>query len=700
MFRSLYSGVSGLTANLTEIDVISNNIANSNTIGFKAGRVTFAEMLTQNVRSASRPISGGQGGTNPIQIGLGTIVGSVDTNFNQGNFQTTGIKTDLAIQGNGFFIMSDGLSSYYTRAGAFGLDSQNFLVNPATGHHVQGVMANDDGAILPGTMEDLFIDTSLVMEAQSTENVELFGNLDSDSDAMETVLESDTFLARAESGDLLTNMFGKGANSFDLHEGDLISVSVMFGTGAPWSPTTPFMVGGTDINGGDSYGDLVEWLNNSFLSSGFPPVTFSIDSDTGALHVDNQSQETLTNLSLNVGGRVHFNQNFEFPTTIEHNTFALTNTGDPERGEMRAPASADDMFSELYGVDGKPLGLDMESGSALVEINGTQGGEAITSMVMTIYEYTTTMQEFLTQLQGAFRIASGSVSLDENGGIVVRGDVGTTNAIGDITIREVLGPGASNDIIESSFHFLETQEARDEQSFSVATTVFDSLGTGHTIHFVFQKESGLNEWIWRAEMEGDETIILGNQGRARFTENGAVSSFTYDDGSSQLTFRPQPIGEEGADLVTLDIDYGTLGQLDGLTQFDASGSLQALADGYTTGTLVDFEIDQSGLIIGHYSNDTVQNLARIGLVQFSNPAGLSRAADNTYRRSGNSGTPLESFPGEGHGTTVVPGTLESSNVDLAEQFTRLVVAQRAFQANARVITAGDQILQEMVSIIR
>ncbi|PIE76088.1 hypothetical protein CSA17_04070 [bacterium DOLJORAL78_65_58] len=133
MFKSLYSGVSGLTANLTSLDVIGNNIANSNTTGFKSGRVTFNEMLTQTIRSASRPVGGGLGGTNAQQIGLGTSVGSIDTNFNQGNFQTTGRTTDLAIQGSGFFILSDGTSNVYTRAGIFGLDSENSLVSPSTG---------------------------------------------------------------------------------------------------------------------------------------------------------------------------------------------------------------------------------------------------------------------------------------------------------------------------------------------------------------------------------------------------------------------------------------------------------------------------------------------------------------------------------------------------------------------------------------
>ena len=152
MFKSLYSGVSGLSANLTKLDVIGNNIANSNTVGFKSGRVTFNEMLTQTLKSASRPVAGGLGGTNPQQVGLGTQVGSIDSNFSQGNFETTGKNTDLAIQGAGFFILSDGVSNSYTRAGIFGLDSENILVNPTTGMRVQGVMADSSGTIPAGPM--------------------------------------------------------------------------------------------------------------------------------------------------------------------------------------------------------------------------------------------------------------------------------------------------------------------------------------------------------------------------------------------------------------------------------------------------------------------------------------------------------------------------------------------------------------------
>ncbi len=697
MFRSLYSGVSGLNANLVEIDVIGNNIANSNTIGFKVGRVTFNEMLTQNMRAASRPVSGGLGGTNPQQVGLGTQVGSIDTNFNQGNFRTTGIKTDLALQGPGFFVLSDGLAKHYTRAGVFGLDSNNILVNPTTGLRVQGLMADENGVVGTGSFTDIFIDPSQVVPASASTEVQLMGNLDADSDAIETILESNSFLTVAEESDLLVSLAGQSEGFFDLHEGDLISVSAMI-DGQMVSPA-PFLVGGQSPSGGATYGDLRDWLMNAFSGEGYS-LDFQIGSD-GDLQVWNHSGFDVTNLSLAVGGKANFNVNFQFPSSIENApTETWVSTANGEIGEIRAPAAGADLFEDLYNENGQHLGLDLTDGTAIIDIRGTRGGEAITSQTMTITQGATTLAEFLTQLQAAFRISSHPVEINELGEIVMRGEVGTTNAIGDVSITEVLDAGSSNSIIETSFQFLQTQQARDEQTFAVATTAYDSLGGAHTISFTFQKVSGLNEWIWQAEMDGGEEIMLGGTGRIRFTENGTISNFTFDDGSSTLTFRPQGQDEEGAELVTLAIDYGNVGALNGLTQFEGPGTLQSITNGYTTGQLVDFEIDQSGMIVGQFSNDSVRNLARIGMAMFSNPAGLNREENNTYNRSGNSGQAMETFAGEAHGTTIIPGTLENSNVDLAEQFTRLVIAQRAFQANARVITTGDQIMQEMVSLVR
>ncbi len=695
MLRAMYSGVSGLNANLVEIDVIGNNIANANTIGFKTGRVTFNEMLTQQLRSASRPVAGGRGGTNPQQVGLGTIVGSIDTLFTQGNFQTTGIKTDLALQGAGFFILSDGTSNVYTRAGTFGLDSENTLVNPSNGLRVQGIMADENGAIRPGAMTDIVIDPSLVVPAQATTSVQLYGNLDADSDAMETILESSAFLAAAEGTDELVDLAGQTGGYFDLHEGDLINASA-FIDGQQRSAT--FLIGGAWPDGGTTYQELADWLSATYQNLGYN-LDFRIGTN-GGLEVENTSGFTVTNLSLTVGGKANFNTNFQFPNNIDSVAGTWYSTADGEAGEIRAPAQADDLYYQLYNEDGQSLGLhNIPGGSTTIRIGGTRGGESITPLDVVVDE-NTTMAEFLVQMQAAFRISTHPVDLNDHGQIVMRGEVGTSNALGDVNVTELLTPGQTNNVIEASFSFLQTQAARDEKSFSVATTVYDSLGGQHVLNFTFQKVSGLNEWIWAAELEGGETILQGDTGRVRFSDTGSIANFTFDDGSSGLTFRPQPANEEGAELVTLTIDPGDIGGTNGLTQFEGRGSLYSISDGFTSGTLVDFEIDQNGLIIGQFSNDTVRTLARIGLAMFSNSEGLTRLENNTYRRSGNSGQALETFAGEEHGTTLVPGTLETSNVDMAEQFTRLVIAQRSFQANARVITTGDQIMQEMVSLIR
>src|SRR5205085_9335810 len=133
--------VSGLQVHQTKLDVIGNNIANVNTLGFKAGRVTFEDQLSQTLRSSAKP-STDIGGQNPSQVGLGVALGAVDTLQSQGNLQTTGKATDLAIQGNGFFVVSGGNNVVYTRDGSFDLDSDGVLVNPASGLKLLGYVAD------------------------------------------------------------------------------------------------------------------------------------------------------------------------------------------------------------------------------------------------------------------------------------------------------------------------------------------------------------------------------------------------------------------------------------------------------------------------------------------------------------------------------------------------------------------------------
>jgi flagellar hook protein FlgE len=678
MLKSLYSGVSGMSANMTELDVIGNNIANSNTIGFKSGRVTFNEMLTQTIRSASRPVSGGLGGTNPQQVGLGARVGSIDTNFNQGNFQATGMKTDLAIQGAGFFILSDGTSSSYTRAGVFGLDGDNCLVNPSTGLRVQGLMADADGLMGAGSLGDLIIDPSLVVPAQASSEVQLTGNLDANSDATGTIMESPAFLAAAAGSDLLVDMSGSRDGSLGLRPNDVITVNYTPGTAETFTVTAA-----------STYQDLVTWLNT--VDSG---LAFTIGTN-GRLEVANTSGATVTGLQLTSGGNTQFSGNLSFPNSIADGTSANTETA-TGYGALRANAETSDTLENLYTTAGNQLGINFASGSATLVISGLRGGDAVPDTQFAVTT-ATTLGELLTRIDQTLGVTTNPAGISEEGRIVVNGEAGVANGIGSISIAEL---GVDNTDLSDAFLFTSTQQAGDQQDFSVSTTTYDSLGREHTIAFRFEKLPGLNEWIWEAEMEGGETVVSGQSGRMSFNPNGSIANFTYDDGTSSLTFQPQPVGEEGAALVTLAIDFGEIGGLTGLTQFDGSGRLQSVADGYTSGQLVDYEIDQSGMIVGRFSNDTMRTIGRIGIAQFTNPSGLVRESNNTYVFSGNSGDANTVFAGEGNGLSLATGALEASNVDLAKEFARLVIAQRAFQANSRVVTTADTLLQELVNLVR
>ena len=181
MLRSLYSGVSGLLNHQTRMDVIGNNVSNVNTTGFKKGRANFQDLISQTLQGAARPRAE-VGGVNPKQVGLGMQIAAIDTLHTQGSLRSTGVKSDVAIQGEGFFVVRESGSLLYTRAGNFGVDQDGSLVNPATGQRVQGWNAQivngqtiiDTGA----TVADLSIPVGSKDSAAATSVVSLSSNLD------------------------------------------------------------------------------------------------------------------------------------------------------------------------------------------------------------------------------------------------------------------------------------------------------------------------------------------------------------------------------------------------------------------------------------------------------------------------------------------------------------------------------------------
>ncbi len=182
MMRSMFAAISGLKNHQTFMDVVGNNIANVNTTGFKQSRVTFQDILSQTLRGASGP-QGGRGGVNAEQIGLGVLVSGIDTIQSQGTLQSTGKSTDMAIQGDGYFVMSDGKENMFTRDGAFDLALDGTLASASSGLHVMGWQANPLTGLVNSSVPptNITVPIGAGMTGKASTTLAINGNLDSNN---------------------------------------------------------------------------------------------------------------------------------------------------------------------------------------------------------------------------------------------------------------------------------------------------------------------------------------------------------------------------------------------------------------------------------------------------------------------------------------------------------------------------------------
>ncbi|HRP09153.1 MAG TPA: flagellar hook protein FlgE [Gemmatimonadales bacterium] len=186
MMRSLFAAVSGLRNHQTRLDVIGNNIANVNTIAFKASRVTFKEAFTQLLQGATRP-PGDLGGVNPLPVGSRMNIGSIDQIFTQGSLESTGQNTDLAIQGDAFFVVNSGSRRFYTRAGNFQIDADGRLIAANNGFVVQGINANTAGEFSSSSqIGDVNLPLGQQTAPRQTSSVTITGNLNANAEIGDT----------------------------------------------------------------------------------------------------------------------------------------------------------------------------------------------------------------------------------------------------------------------------------------------------------------------------------------------------------------------------------------------------------------------------------------------------------------------------------------------------------------------------------
>ncbi|MGC8668597.1 MAG: flagellar hook protein FlgE [Chthonomonadales bacterium] len=577
MLQAMLSGVSGLQAHETRLNVIGNNIANVNTIGYKAERLTFKDQLSQTLAAASAP-NGTNGGTNPDQVGLGVTVGAIDALETQGNLQSSGKPTDLAIQGSGFFIVAQNGQLLYTRDGTFDLDANGDLVNPATGAKLLGYTADANGAINTGqpvtAANTLNIPLGKLTSAKQTANVTFSGNLDAGAAIVSTKVD---------------------------YSGNLDATPMP-------ATTLPAAVTRTVY---DAFGN---------------PHTIETDF---ANPVDNPSGPGV-------------------------------------------PAGAVRSWDVVVKADGV-VAYDSSSGKS--KLYRTASGWTFADAAG-------------NPLGASIQLNGGSAA---NEGSLVPGAQGANPFAVSLNYSSVQANAAPSAVDGSA-------DGR-AGSYPIRTTsvqVYDSLGIGHTVQFQYRRvpvqagdpATATARWDWTATENGTVVGSSATPGNTPlyFDANGALTAGRYQS----LTINPN---SGAASPFSVKVDNIKV------SQFASSSTMSADSqDGFAVGTLQSFNIAPDGTITGVFSNGQNRALGQIALASFANPAGLEKVGNNNYRASANSGLPQIGAPNEAGRGQVSPGFLEMSNVDLAQEFTSLIVTQRGFQANTRIVSVVDQLMQDVLNL--
>ena len=708
MLKSLFSGVSGLQSHQVAMDVESNNIANVNTIGFKYSRANFSDLLAQTKAIATAP-QGELGGKNPVQVGLGSTVSSMTRIFSQGSVQNSDKNTDVAIQGDGFYIISpDGGSTYkYTRSGDFKFDAQgNFVDN--NGFIVQGWLRDEDTGLVDATapITNINIPPGLTTPAKATEEVVLKANLNSGPE-----VEHFSPAYEIPSGTLPTQPAALDANGNPVNSGDL---GVMFNeTGEAFSLQ-------------DGQGVWMAFQSSSHTATGAlaaGAITFDVD-----FTLDDGSTESVT--ITTTAGNTAAQNGAEIASAIDAHS-AVTGikaTADSVTGQIslvndNSSSSASHNINMAIGVTDTSgaiasPGLDGQDITAYRYRYSSTGGSSASGADKTFQTLADLRYAMEQQAQDndADTVPNSniSVSVNDEGKFEITNPGGGATPYGiNLQITAIVDGSTTENV-----RFVENMSALNavlpvasggkafSGSFNAAThsssiDIFDSLGSKHTLRMEFRKtaldpNTG-STWDMVISVPSPATIDTV----APFDER--TGSVRFNNDGSLATYNPPNISFSGnngsAPDQQVSLSFGTAGTFAGMTSYDDESTTSGISqDGYTGGDLVGIRIDQSGTLVGSFSNGRSFGLAQIGMAKFTNNEGLSTEGGNVFIQTANSGEPIIGTAATAGRGFIQAAALEASNVDLSRSLTQLIIIQRGFQANGKTITTSDQLLQTLIGL--
>ena len=749
--RSLWSGVTGLQAHQIAMDVEGNNIANVNTVGFKYNRANFDDLIYQTSRIATAP-QNQHGGVNNMEVGLGTQINSTTRIFKQGSLQTTDKQTDIALQGDGFFMVSSdgGKTTYYTRNGDFSRDSEgNFVDNG--GNIVQGWMRDEETGEIDPTrpIGDIKIPVGLTVPARATTNRALKGNLDSGNDVGNKKipiykldqfhngvdLDNDGTIAgneihdennvgenrfyvnrngeqrMTERGADLGVLFNNNGDAYNLRDAqgtggqgiwasyaDAKTNALDLGAAADGTFATPpapgknldITLNGQNITGTNimTIGQLAALINGKYSETGVEAsvtngnkLVLTNRNNTGTT-VNTKNIKMTVNNATDWAGTDFVDTKIITAYQYVYNKTNVAATHTYDDAHEREVTTTEDLRKAMQEDARKFTNYTHEQNpTTLAATNNNNGVE------VTVNEHG----------QYQFKNPSATGAKDMNISVT-----GLTNATKNVT--ENVKFTASMAPISGSLSAGGSTRVTDSLNMaahSSSTDLYDSLGTKHNIKMDFVKrgytENGGTEWtmvIQVAEPNSINTVEPRNvvTGYVRFNPDGSLATYS----PASITFGAQNGSAIGQHI---ELKFGTTQTTDGLTSTDNNSSTADISqDGYASGELHGIRIDQSGTLVGSFTNGRSLGLAQVGVAKFANNQGLAGEGGNLFSRTANSGDPIIGAAQTAGRGKISASSLEMSNVDLSRSLTQLIVVQRGFQANSKTITTSDEMLNTLLQL--
>lgn len=739
MVKSLFTGVTGLKSHQQRMDMIGNNIANVNTIGFKTDVMTFADVYYQTKRNPSAPTAT-LGGINPRQVGYGVKVSSVEANLSQSGYNYTDNKTDIALDGKGFFQLQDGAGNkYYTRAGHFKFDEAGYLVND-DGYHVLGVSGNTEGvpgssdiirAVIPQTDDHVSSATKLVNGTNVTVSV----TAPSEFTNMSVAFKHADFPYATYANNILTVFFNQ-EQQYDSREEFDAEIQKALKAGGVNLPD--------DVELTMDFDPIPDDITSASASNMVEDLKFTTTDSTCRFHISKASATGKDNAYIdfsvqdnNVRDTVQliYGNKSTGTVTVDYKAtnadgFAITIFDDTTASDInealkqflaldensQVPKLSCTAFTIPSNITRKDAITALTGGTAAtgitVDTAGTAKlyGAAPNDLTGKLDFGVKAAGEFANNYRIQFAKKSGygtTTAAWEENTLTINICADTTIADVNDAIKKVSGGDEKKIIMFYDINGLD---------YGAPTVVRETNGS-FTTTYAHGYSFNTGDRFWK-DRNGNE--VTNTQDILDAFEITALPP-TSDDGTAITTGFPSKkdtaTGQADPDRVvwnpaTRDKFFGgtpAIRPMDGKDAFftEIAKTLDTfnLVDGrlgkeQTMDNFTDYMISSDGTIVGLHPIYGTMILGRVDIATFDNPNGLEKVGGTNFRATVASGEAHIKKAGEEGAGAIVPNALEMSNVDLADEFTNMITTQRGYQANSRVITVSDTMIEELLSLKR